>query len=258
MFTENHLCVCYSCSVYRKSSMCLLFTEYLQKIIYVFVIHGVFTENHLCVCYSRSVYRNASGYFECLGVFLDERMSCDQHIEKICKKVGAGIAVMKRIKPFVPNNTLQIIYNALIQPYFDYCSPLWGNCCVLLKDKLQKFQNRTARIIAGANYEVNSADILESLGWVTLEKRRKRNKSILMYRILNNYTTSNLKNLFTRNSALQGDYNLRNRFTDLALPIPRREFLKKSFKYSGTKLWNSLSLEAKLAQSEYVFKLNIN
>ena len=92
--------------------------------------------------------------------------------------------------------------------------------------------------------------------WVTLEERRKWNKSILMYRILNNYTTSNLKNLFTRNSALQGDYNLRNRFTDLALPIPRREFLKKSFKYM--KLWNSLSLEAKLAQSEYVFKLNIN
>jgi prepilin-type processing-associated H-X9-DG protein len=40
--------------------MCLLFTEYLQKIIYVFVIHIVFTENHLCVCYSRSIYRKSS------------------------------------------------------------------------------------------------------------------------------------------------------------------------------------------------------
>ena len=60
-----------------------------------------------------------------------------------------------------------------------------------------------------------------------------------MYRVLNNYTAPNLKNLFTMNSALQGYYNLRNRFTDLALPIPRREFLKKSFKYSGAKRWNS-------------------
>ena len=60
VFTENHLCVCYSRSVYRKSSMCLLFMEYLQKIIYVFVIHVVFTENHLCVCYSRSIYRKSS------------------------------------------------------------------------------------------------------------------------------------------------------------------------------------------------------
>ena len=74
----------------------------------------------------------------------------------------------------------------MIQPYFDYCSPLWGNCSAYLKEKLQRFQNRAGRIISGANYEINSADVLESLVWQTLEERRKRNKSILMYRILNN------------------------------------------------------------------------
>lgn len=196
--------------------------------------------------------------FECLGVFLDERMSWDQHIAKICKKVGAGIAVMKRVKPFVPNNTLTMIYNALIQPYFDYCSPLWGNCNAFLKGKLQKFQNRAARIIAGATYEIGSADVLASLGWVNLEERRSRIKSILMYKILNDYTAPNLKNLFTMVGSVQGNYNLRNGCVDLALPLPRREFLKKTFKYSGAKLWNGLSLEARLAQSIYLFKQYIN
>ena len=37
-----------------------------------------------------------------------------------------------------------------------------------------------------ANSEITSADVLDSLGWETSEKRRNRNKSILMYRILNN------------------------------------------------------------------------
>ena len=196
--------------------------------------------------------------FECLGVFLDETMSWDKHIEKMCKKVEAGIAVMKRIKPFVPSHAMQMIYNALIQPYFDYCSPLWGNCSGFLKDKLQKCQNRAAGIIAGANYEVNSADVLASLGWLILEERRIRNQSILMFRVLNNLTASNLKNSFSRIRTSQGDHNLRNTLTYLALSIPRREFINKSFKYSGAKLWNSLFLEAKLAQSEYVFKRNIN
>ena len=36
-------------------------------------------------------------------------------------------------------------------------------------------------------------------------------------------------------------------YTDIALPKPRKEFLKKSFKYSGAKLWNSLSRKAKEA-----------
>ena len=108
---------------------------------------------------------------ECLGVMLDERLRWDLHVEKTCKKAGGVIAVMKRIKPFVPDDTLQTIYRAMIQPYFDYCSPLWGNCSAYLKGKLQRFQNRAARIIASANYETNSADVLESLGWETLEKK---------------------------------------------------------------------------------------
>ena len=156
---------------------------------------------------------------------------------------------MKRIKPFVPIRAMQMIYNALIiiQACFDYCSPLREKCCGFSKDKLQKGQNRAARIISGANY---AADVLASLGWLTLEERRIRNQSILMFRVVDNLTASNLKNSFTRICILQDDYNLRNTLNDLALLIPRREFLKKSFKYSGTKLWNSLSLEAKLAQSD--------
>ena len=184
-------------------------------------------------------------------MIIDKRLLWDKHIEKICKKVGAGIAVikpkriiavMKRIM-FVPIETMRLIYNALIQPYFDYCSPLWDNCCAYLKEKLQKFQNRAARIIAGASYETPSADVLETLGWEALEVRRKRNKAILMYRILNNQLgASSLKESFTRISALEINYNLRNSSTDLVLPHPKSEFLKNSFKFSGAKLWNSLPL----------------
>ena len=61
----------------------------------------------------------------CLGVKLDETLSWDEHIEMVCKKVGASIGILKRIEPYVAANTLISIYNALIQPYFDYCSPLW-------------------------------------------------------------------------------------------------------------------------------------
>ena len=69
------------------------------------------------------------------------------------------------MKPFVPANTLQTIYRALIQPYFDYCSPLWGVCNKQLKDKLQKFQNRTARIIAGASFETDQLMFFSTLAF---------------------------------------------------------------------------------------------
>jgi hypothetical protein len=75
-------------------------------------------------------------------------------------------------------------------------------------------------------------------------------KSILLYKILNDYTAPNLKEWMIGSSLTQANYNLRNSYTDLSLPKRRREFLKKGFKYSGAKLRNTLSREAKEAQSQ--------
>jgi hypothetical protein len=143
--------------------------------------------------------------------------------EKILKKVGSGIAMLQRAKNFIPVSSLQMIYNALIQPYFDYCFPLWDICGTQLLDKLQKFQNRAARIIAGASYEIDSAVVLETLGWETLKSRRQEMKSILLYKILNDYTAPNLKESLIGSSLTQANYNLRNSYTDLALPKLRME-----------------------------------
>ena len=96
-------------------------------------------------------------------------------MNEICRKVGAGIGVMNRIKPFVPDETLHTIYRALVQPYFDYCSPLWDNCGLLLKDKLQRFQNRADRVLAGADYDISSSDLLEQLRWKNLETQHRSN-----------------------------------------------------------------------------------
>ena len=157
--------------------------------------------------------------FTCLGVDLDEKLSWQEHIEKICGKVSARIGMVRDIKLFLPPVTLRTIYKILVQPYFDYCLPLWDNCSKLLQDK---FQNRAARIITGASYNVRSADVLDTLGWETLDA----SKSILMYKLLNDHTAPNLKDLFCKNyETHQNAYNLQNRETDLMLAKP--EFLKR-------------------------------
>ena len=92
------------------------------------------------------------------------------------------------------------------------------------------------------------------LSWDTLENRRSGAKSVLMYKILNDRTAPGLRGSFVRREIGQTNYNLRNTATDLTLPKPKREFLKKSFKYSDAVLWNQLSIEGKLAESLHSFK----
>ena len=58
------------------------------------------------------------------------------------------------------------MYNALVLPYFDYA--VWGDIGKALSDKLQKLQNRAARIITFSNYEIRSSELLDELGWINV------------------------------------------------------------------------------------------
>jgi hypothetical protein len=53
-----------------------------------------------------------------------------------------------------------LLYTALFRLY---CSPLWDNCGIGLKDRLQKYQNRAARVITGATYDIRSSELLDNL-----------------------------------------------------------------------------------------------
>ena len=75
-----------------------------------------------------------------------------------------------------------------------------------------------------------------------------------MYKILNDQTAPGLRGSFVRTEIDQTNYHLLNTATDLTLPKPKRQFLKKSLKCSGVVLWNQLSIEGELAESLHSLK----
>ena len=67
------------------------------------------------------------------------------------------------------------MYQALIVPYFDYSSCVWGyNYRERIIRKLQLLQNRSARIVTLSNSETLSKDLLDELSWEVLEDRKMR------------------------------------------------------------------------------------
>ena len=63
------------------------------------------------------------------------------------------------IRDFVPFYTLLNILNGLVKPQFDYCSLVWDCCSTGLAEKLQKLQNRAARILLSAPYDSSATDL---------------------------------------------------------------------------------------------------
>ena len=152
--------------------------------------------------------------------------------------------------------TCPYIYKSLILPHFDYCSTVWSGLGQGLSDKLQKLQNRAARVITKTGYETRSSDLLSKLGWDKLATRREKQNATLMFKMMSGLVPDNIQNLFEkRNTQLK--YNIRNQENALVLPKPRTEYLKKCFSYSGAKLWNGLSSSSKKAKTVSQFRKNI-
>ena len=67
-----------------------------------------------------------------LGVILHENLSWVKHVEKVHKKVAAGIGLLRRIRDFTSLDILIKIYKSLIQPHFEYASAVWDDLDVTL------------------------------------------------------------------------------------------------------------------------------
>ena len=124
----------------------------------------------------------------------------------------------------IDTNTALKIYEALIQPHFDYCSTVWDDLSITLNDKLQKLQNRAARTITKSPYNASTSELFSKLGWDDLLTRRKKHKAIMMFKTVDDLTPSYLHGLFDFRST---GYNLRNLENILFVPKPRTNYMVK-------------------------------
>ena len=88
------------------------------------------------------------------GLNFNEHLSWNKHASEISKKISAGTNSFKCMRPFIGKETAVKVYKGLIEPYFNYCSPVWNGISGKLCDKPRKLQNRAARVITKSSYVV--------------------------------------------------------------------------------------------------------
>ena len=112
-------------------------------------------------------------------------MAWHSHIDKLLTKIASGIGAIKRINPFVSPEILHYIYSAFVQPHFDYCSISWRNWGKMLSEKLQKLQNRAARILTSSFYDADAGYLLQELGWKELIAQCQIQVALMVFKALN-------------------------------------------------------------------------
>ena len=175
--------------------------------------------------------------FKYLDVVFDNFMTWKPHADYVCKKVASRVSILGRIRSFVTEEAATLVHNALILPLFDYCDIAWSNLLQQDIDRLQRLQNRSARIITRCS---RSSEAIEQLQWPTLSSWRYYHNAKLVFLCLHSLVPSYFSSYFTRFSNVH-NYSTRQSMR-LSLPKVKQNFGKRTFLLTGAETFNKLSL----------------
>ena len=175
----------------------------------------------------------------------------ENHVEYVRKKIIKYIYLLRRLRPYINQNTAIYFYKSILQSHFDYCSSVWTNAYKTYLGKLQTLQNRALRTVLNVDHLFASNDLYKLLKLDRLDERWSKQLACTMYRSIHKSCPTYLSNLF---SVQQSKHNTRSGPRKLKLTQPKTNYGKRTLAYRGSKLWNSLNTSAQSVVSIKAFK----
>ena len=62
-----------------------------------------------------------------LGVLIDNNLSWKGHTSNITKIVLKYNGIIRKVRPYLNQNSLHTLYNTRVLPYLSYCALVWGD-----------------------------------------------------------------------------------------------------------------------------------
>ena len=191
-----------------------------------------------------------------LGVVIDDRLQWSNHTRQIVKSVSYKIFSLQKMRKFIHQDILNMLYLSLVQPINDYACSVWGQCSSKYVEKLSRLQKRAARIVTGNFDYVNchGMDLVRKLKWQSFQQRRDYFLATMMFKCIHGLAPTHMINELEM-VCERHDHNTRNADSlNVVVPKPNLECFKRCFRFSGAQVWNSLPENLQNVQSVDSFK----
>ena len=163
--------------------------------------------------------------FDFLCIILDKHLTWKDHIQKISNRISCSIGVINRLKRFIPQPILKIIYNSMILPYLNYSILTWGT----KSKRLQKLQKWAIRTITNSKYNSHCDPLFKKLHLLKIQGVYTLSCLKFYYRYTNKSLPSYFETIFDVTHPPH-DYNTRNRLA-YHPPISRTSLAKSSIRF---------------------------
>jgi len=121
-----------------------------------------------------------------LGVMFESDMSMTSQVSSISSSTNYHLRNISRIRRFIDKDTCEQAVRALITSRLDYCNSLLINITAKNIQRLQKIQNRSARLIFRASRRENTSPLIHEVHWLPVKQRIPFKTILMVYKCLNN------------------------------------------------------------------------
>lgn len=192
-----------------------------------------------------------------LGVELDSSLTMSQQITSLCKSLNFHLYNISRVRRMLTKEACHHAIRSLVLSRLDNANSLLININVTDINRLQRIQNRAARIVSNASKYDHVSPLLLQLHWLPVSKRIMYKVALFVYQSLHNLAPHYISSLFR--PIQQSRYSLRSRSDPLLLQIPHINSKKgqQDISFSGPTIWNSLPSNIRSCLSVESFKRNL-
>ena len=138
---------------------------------------------------------NLSSTVRNLGVTLDQNLSFQQHVSCTCQICYFELHRINSIHHYLSQDALKTLISAFVLSRINYCNSLLAGCPKQLIHKLQKVQNKAARLICRTPKFDHVSPVLHTLHWLPVEQRIGYKLLLLAFKSVNNDGPSYLSDL---------------------------------------------------------------
>ena len=205
----------------------------IEKTNYIKFSPGKSSINMNLMIGDKTIQRVTSTKF--LGVTIHENLSWKLHIAEICSKMMKAVGIMNRMKTFLPQHTLKMLYNTLVAPHMTYSCEVWGTTYPSNITKIVTIQKKSLRIINRLNF-LDHCEHLFDRKIMRFQQLVKFKISIFMFKVKMKILPPIIQTLFpTSNQPISTRNN-----NDFSLQHARTNYKLHCLSYAGVRLWNSL------------------
>lgn len=187
-----------------------------------------------------------------LGIIIDQHLTWKNHINYVTKKIIRTTGVLCRIRFYISQPLLRMLYYSLIYPHLYYGNIVWANTYPTRLEKLFKLQKKILRIITFSSYTAPSLQLFRKLNLLNIHQINDLLIASFSFSLYSKVLPPYFEDFCIENFKVHS-YNTRGS-KQLHKTFNRTNYGKYSTREKIVNIWNEIPKTIKCSASLKIFK----